>query len=125
MDILSYGYKVPKAPDQGLTFFPALEYNFTRLNSHTHDGNNSALLSTSSFAVATDSILAVNGVATTGGEYRQTVTMPAALPWDTRAISFRKYSTGEILYLEAVKVSVNTYYVYTNDNTLNAVAIYV
>jgi len=126
MDILSYGYKVPRAPDLGATFFPAIEYNFTRLNAHNHDGNNSSALSTSAFALSWDNAInAVGWVATSGGMYRQLVTMPPALTWNERNVSFRDYTTGEILYLEAVKVSVNTYYVYTNDNTLSAKAMYV
>jgi len=124
MQTLSYGYKLPQDGDWGSTFFPALAFDITRLNSHNHDGANSPAITTGSFAVSTANILAVNWVATSGGTYRQLITLPGLFTYDGRNISFRKATTGEILYLHAEKVGSNTYYVYTNDNTLAAVAIY-
>lgn len=124
MQTLSYGYKLPEDGDWGSVFFPALSFDISRLNSHNHDGSNSAALSIASLAVSTANILAANWVATSGGTYRQLITLPGLFTYDGRNISFRKATTGEILYLHAVKASSNTYYVYTNDNTLAAVAIY-
>jgi hypothetical protein len=122
---LSYGYKLPQSLDFGSTFFPALEYNITRLNSHNHDGTNSANLTTTSFTITPKSILATAWNDIGGGMYSQTVQMGGAMTWDGRNVSFRKLVTGEILYLEAEKVGVASFKVYTNDNTLNAIALFV
>ena len=41
---LSYGFVRPATGDKGSVFFPALEDNITQLNSHDHDGTDSALM---------------------------------------------------------------------------------
>lgn len=120
MQTLSFGYKLPANPDTGDTFFPAMEFNITRLNSHNHDGSNSSPLGS-----VTQSILAAAWAAAPigGGLYRQLVTIPGTLSYDTCEIWF-KLSTGEVVYPSVERVSASTYYVYTNDNTLSYVANY-
>lgn len=125
MQVLTYGYKLPEDLDWGFVFFPALSYNITRLNSHNHDGVNSPALSVGSMAVSAGTIAAASWGTTIGnGQYRQLITLPGLFTYDGRNISFRKATTGEILYLQTAKVSANTFYVYSNDNTLDAVIIY-
>ncbi len=121
---LTYGYKKPEDTDWGSIFWDALAYDIQRLNDHSHDGSNSASISAGSFLVSTQAISAANWIATSGGQYRQLLTMPGLFTYDTRNISFRIATTGEILHIETLKAAANTYYVYTNDNTLDAIAIY-
>ena len=121
---LSYGYVKPQTGDKGSVFFPALEANIQRENDHNHNGTNSALLTATSTLVVTQAILAASWASQGGGIYRQTVTMPSNINFDTHAIQFRKTSDGGLLYLHAVKVTANTYYLYVNDNSLNVTAVY-
>lgn len=121
---LSYGYKKPEDGDWGSIFWDALAFDIDRVNSHNHDGSNSASISAGSFAVSTQTISSANWVSTSGGMFRQLLTMPGLFTYDTRNISFRIATTGEILHIDTLKVAANTYYVYTNDETLDAVAIY-
>lgn len=112
MQTLSYGYKKPANPDTGDLWFPALELDIQMLNDHTHNGVDSAPLATSQ-----QSALAANWVATSGGTYRQLMTMPTGLLYDSSQIWVRR-STGEQAYPTVEKVSSTTFYIYTNDNSL-------
>ncbi len=129
MQTLSYGYLKPQDQDSGQEVFPALESNIQRLNDHSHNGVNAAVLAVSSVAVTTQSILSGAWVSN-GAGYRQAVTIPASLTgatpaqtYDMLGIEFR-LSTGERVYPRVEKISDSQYYVYVNDNTLNLTAIY-
>lgn len=115
MITLSYGYKKPQNPDTGDVFWPALEANIQALNDHTHDGVTSAPLATRQVT-----LLAANWVATANGTYRQLVTVPAGLSYDTCQVWVRR-STGEVCYPTIERVSGTTFYLYTNDNSLSYV----
>ncbi len=121
---LSYGYVKPQTGDKGSVFFPALEDNIDRLNDHNHNGTNSTRLSATSIDAVSQNISSASWASQGGGMYRQTVTMSAGVTFDTHAIQFRNSSTGEIMYLQAVKVTSTTYYVYINDNTIDLKAVY-
>ena len=41
MIVLSNGYKLPETGDFGDVWFPALEDNIQRINTHNHDGTDS------------------------------------------------------------------------------------
>lgn len=112
MNTLSYGYKKPANPDTGDVWFPAMAGNIQQLNDHTHDGVTSAPLTTT-----TQDALAANWVATANGTYRQLMTVPTGLQYDTADIWVRR-STGEVAYPTMERVSSTTFYLYTNDNTL-------
>jgi hypothetical protein len=124
METLSYGYKRPQTGDQGSTLFTALADNITRLNNHDHDGSDSAKLTAASVVAITQAILAAAWVATSQGNYRQLVTLPGALSYDEISITI-KNSSGHIIFPTIEKVSVTTYYVYTNDNATAMTAVYV
>jgi hypothetical protein len=121
---LSYGFKKPQAGDRGGTFFPDLEANAQQTNDHTHNGTNSSLLSIQAVAVTTQSILAAAWAATSGGTYKQTVTMPGTLTYDAVGMQFRITSSKHVIHPTIEKVSANTYDIYTNDNTIGVTAIY-
>ncbi len=120
MQTLSHGYLKPGNPDTGDEFFPAMEDNIQLMNDHTHNGTDGALI-----ASTAQSILAVNWVAAAigGGLYRQLVTVPTGYSYDTADIWF-KLSTGEVVYPSIERASGTTYYIYTNDNSLQYTARY-
>lgn len=125
MDTLSYGFKRPETGDKGNVFFPALEDDITQLNSHDHDGTDSAAISTAFLTKSTTSILAAAWVATSGGTYRQEVTLPAGFTFANTQMSFTT-SGGDRFYpsIELGSAS-NKYWIYVNDNTLVVTALYV
>jgi hypothetical protein len=127
---LSNGFKKPQDNDSSTQWFDAMEGNVQQLNDHTHNGVDSEPLAISAIDVTTQSISSASWVATSGGTYRQLVTMPVsltagspALTYDDVALEFR-LSTGDIIHPSVEKASSTTFYVYINDNTLNLVAIY-
>ena len=112
-------YKKPQNPDPGSLFFSAIEYDIQFMNDHIHDGVSGQLLPTVQQAIhAVDWVAAPIG----GGLYRQAVTLPAGLTFDTVEFGFR-LSNGSPVFLTVEKISSSSYYVYINDNTqaLNAV----
>lgn len=125
MQTLSYGYLKPQSGDSGSIWFPAMEDNIVQLNGHNHNGVNSALLTSASMVPLTQSILAGAWVATTGGTYRQIITMPVGLTYGLCYISFLLTASGNQTYPTVEKISSTTYYVYTNDNSLGYTAVYV
>lgn len=123
---LSYGYKQPQAGDFGSTFFPALEDDIVQLNGHNHNGVNSALITPPSFSLTQQSISSLLWLAVdAGGNFRQLITMPGSITFDTRMIFMRDAASGSYYDLTIEKNSANTYYVYINDSTVNLTAYYV
>jgi hypothetical protein len=123
MDTLSYGFKKPQSGDNGSIFWTALEDDIQQLNDHTHNGTNSAKLTASAITVVTQAISSASWVATTGGTYRQSVTITGGLQYDDIAITM-KDSSGNPLYLTIEKINASQYYVYINDNTMDVTAVY-
>jgi hypothetical protein len=124
MVVLSYGFQQPENGDRGSVWFPALNANITKLNDHTHDGSNSALLNAGSISGGTISILAASWVADGTGRYKQTVTVPSGFTYDSYAIKFSLTSTGHIIYPSTEKVTTTTFTIYTLDNTLAYTAVF-
>lgn len=124
--VLSYGFKKPQNGDKGSSFFPDLEFDIQQLNDHTHDGVTSAQVLSTSIASVQQSIPSSGWVATSGGTYRQLVTVPNSKDYDNSIIMFRKDSTEkEQMLLKVEKVSAKTYYVYINDPGVSVIAYYV
>lgn len=126
MITLSFGYKKPEAGDRGAPLFLALETNIQRLNDHTHDGINSSPLPAQSVLGVLQSLPSTNWVTYVGappGFYRQLVTVAPGFLYDNVQIGIR-LSSGDSIYPTVEKISNSQYYIYTNDNTLNLVAIY-
>jgi hypothetical protein len=121
---LTYGYKKPSTGDRGSTFFPDLEGDIQQLNDHNHNGTNSSLLSIQAVSVTTQAIASGSWAATSGGTYKQTVTLPGTLTFDTVSMEFRLTTLKHVIYPSIEKVSANTYDIYINDNTLGVTAIY-
>lgn len=123
MQTLSYGVKLPETGDSGEDFFPAMEDNFTQLNDHTHNGTNSSKIAGSAVTPVTQSVLAASWSATSGGTYRQLITLPGTQTYDTSKIEVR-LSTGHQILPTIEKVSSTTFYIYVNDNSLALTVLY-
>jgi hypothetical protein len=121
---LSYGFELPQTGDKGDVFFPALEDNITQLNSHTHNGTDSAKITAASGVVVTQAIASGSWSSQGNGTYKQTVTIPAGFAnYDDFRVSF-KNSSGDYFYLKTAKITATTYDVYINDNSLSLTAVY-
>lgn len=124
MQTLTYGFKKPESGDKGSVWFPAIEDNIQQLNDHTHNNVDSPPISSSNILATTQDVNAIDWVATSGGMYRQLVTVTGSGLVDEHIVIFKDSTTGAQCFLGVEKVSATTYYVYTNDNTLDLVAYY-
>lgn len=127
----TYGYRILDTGDlaKGTNgWFASIVYNWLRMDFHNHDGNNSALLSISSFAPYTVAVPAASWSSTANG-YKQTITAPAGLT------EFNNYSVkfvftapaglvGHEAYLGYVRTSATTMDIYCNDNTAAFTAVF-
>lgn len=119
MQVLSNGYKIPVDGERGPVVFPAMEFNITRLNGHTHNGTDSEALTAASVTGVTLSVLSASWVANgPTGQYRQLVTLPAGFDFDKVHLSVRTDgATGEYVAAQIERVSATQFYIYTIDNT--------
>lgn len=121
---LTYGLVVPADGETGSIVFPILEADITQIDGHSHNGVNSARLTRTAITSITALISSASWVATTGGTYRQLVTMPAGVSYGDVFINFVLTTLGHQIFPTVEKVSASTYYVYTNDNSLDYTAVY-
>lgn len=124
MQTLTYGFKKPQTGDKGDVFFSALEDDIQQLNDHTHNGVNSAKITSSSVTATTSTIVAAGWVHQGNGTYRQTVTMPGSLQYNDYFVQVKNTTTGHQYFPTIEKVTATTFYVYVNDNTLNLTLYY-
>lgn len=129
MQTLTYGFKLPETGDLGNVFFPALEDNITQLNSHDHDGSDSAAISVANLTKSSASILAASWAATSGGTYRQEITLPSGFTYANTMFKFKINGgthDGDTIYPSVeVGTAANKYYIYINDSTIAITALYV
>lgn len=115
MIILSNGVKKPIYPDSGDAFFPAWEDNAQYINDHTHGpGSGNPIGSWSISAPSANWAAAPIG----GGLYRQTVTLPSPLNYDTCEIWVKDSATGNYIVPSIERIDASNFYVYTNDSSL-------
>jgi hypothetical protein len=119
-----YGYRVPETGDPAkgaLGWYLAIEFDIERLDQHNHDGTNSRQLSASAIPTSTVAVPAAGWTAD-GVAYKQTVTMPAAVP-EINDVSVRFYSTapvaevGKNANLAFARLTATTVEIYCSDNT--------
>ncbi len=122
---LTYGYKKPQTNDRGNVFFTPLEVNIQQVNDHFHNGVDSALIPVSSLTKSSASILAAGWSATSGGRYRQEITLPAGFTYANTTIKFTTAAGNLAVLTVELGSAANKYYVYVNDNTLALTALYV
>ena len=114
MQILSKGYKLPDTGDFGDTWFPALEDNINRINSHSHDGTNSEKLTTTSME-AIVSTIASGDFAASGSEFFARITLAGGvIDIDKKHVIFRDPTTKEPIYLRYIKHSTTQIDVFTS-----------
>lgn len=114
MIVLSNGYKLPETGDFGDVWFPALEDNITRVNSHNHDGSNSEKLSSINIASVVQTVLA-GTFSASGDEFRSLVSLAGgAVEVDSNHVAFRDPTTKEPIYMRYEKETLTSIYVYTN-----------
>lgn len=125
MQNLSYGYKKPETNDTGTALWTALEDNIQRLNDHSHNGVNSASLNATSIVSLTATAASGNWASYSGpiGHYRQQITLPAGLDFDTVQIGFHT-SAGAVIFPTVEKVSDTQFYVYSTNNTIDFIIQY-
>lgn len=124
METLSYSFEKPETGDKGSVFFPALEDNIQKLNDHTHNGTNSAKITSASSTAVTATLASASWGALGGGFYSQTKSMPAGMSYDDYGLQF-KDSSGHILFPVVQKVSSSSYTVFVNDNSLTLTVLYI
>jgi hypothetical protein len=124
---LSFGYIKNQTGDKGSVFWPDLEFNIQRINDHSHNGVNSAKLTTASIDALTNNVLAAGWepVVDQLGTFKQTVTSPAGVNLDKHYPRFKNEATGEVLFLSFVQLNDSQYDVYINDNTVALQVAYV
>lgn len=114
MITLSFGFLKPENTDTGDVFFPAMETNIQKMNDHTHDGTNSAMVAKTREQI-------------TSGQWQTSPvpvalyyfdgTIPSGLTFDTTVMIFTDVATGSVVPLDLQKTSDTTYSVYTNNPT--------
>lgn len=125
--VLSYGFVKPSNGDYGTTFFPQLAANIQQTNDHSHNGINSAILSSIAINPTSASISHNNWSSQGNGTYRQLVTTPPSITFDSYGMAFRITSATDIgteIHPTIVKVTSTTYYVYVNDSNLDLTVLY-
>lgn len=122
---LTYGYKKPQTNDRGSTFFTPLEVDIQQLNDHYHNGVDSAPIPVTSLTKSSATIAAGSWGATSGGRYRQEVTLPAGFTFANTQFKFTTAAGNIAVLTVELGSAANKYYVYVNDNTLVLTALYV
>lgn len=132
MGLLAYGYWDLVAGEESSTeWMPHTRANWVRLASHKHDGVDSALIPSAylSLSKSTQTIDSAAWIAS-GSGYKQTITMPGTLLFDSTLIKFKLSKAldaydGAIIYPTVIKIAASQYDIYVNDNTIDVVAVYI
>lgn len=134
----AYGYLVPDDGDlsKGASgWMAAEEFNWTRISAHTHNGTDSALLSSLTFASSTVVAAAGSWAANTDGSgspaggYKQTVTVPAGITeLNSYNPKFYFSSAGnkqyQQVFLDYKRSTGTTFVLYCNDNTVDVTCVF-
>lgn len=129
---LSYGFKLPQDGDTGANdFWDDLESDITQLNNHTHNGSDSAKLTSTSITSVSHAVdntvtalLTTGWVLQTDGGYKRTINIASffsTIKFDEVSISWRVFTSvfsGEngydIFFPTIEKIGVSTYNVTLN-----------
>lgn len=119
----TYGYKIPENGDTGAPVFAALGGNATLVDAHTHNGINSAKITSSDLQRSTISLPSGSWVATSDGTgFKQTVTCPGVYTLANSSFRFRVSSgahANKIIHPTILPISVTSFEVVVNDSSLN------
>jgi hypothetical protein len=114
MEISSNGYKIPV--DTDTSFFDYLVYNFNRLNSHKHDGDDSDNIPSSSVTREKQDVLDDFWVAS-GEMFVQEITLPDPYTFDNSNIHFVDTVSGEEIHPKYVKIDDTSFNLYSPYST--------
>lgn len=123
----TYGYKKPANGDRG-TWWTDLTYNIDRMDTHSHDGVNSAKVGTASLTKHVQAIPTATWVLISNGNYYKNVAMPTGFLFST-GVSIKFYvdggsEDGAEVILTVEKNTNSNFKIYSNDNTLALKAVY-
>lgn len=122
---LSFGFIIPENGDPARVWQPAIVSSLTQLNSHNHDGVNSAQINPASITKLQTSIVSGAWVNDGNGNYSQVVNLPPAITEvNNYFIKIHNADNGDFLFLSIERVTAGSFRVRVNDNTLNLVATY-
>jgi len=122
-----YGYIIPDVGDESsVDWCPSQHFNWDRIDTHNHDGVNSAPITTVISTKSYVHLLAAGWVAVADGIYKQSTTVPYGAYYHNVIIQFFE-EAGDILELETKFTGplVGQFDVYCNDNSLNVLVIFV
>lgn len=130
---LSYGFVRPSVGDFGSTFWGQLENDITQLNNHSHNGTDSARLTSVAITAVSNTISTGAWSAVSGqtGTFSATVSCPPNITYDDYGILFQIASgtdIGKRIHLSTVKIDATSFTVYICDTvspTYTITALYV
>lgn len=136
MQTLTYGLKKPETNDKSSVWMPAMEDNMSHIDSHSHNGTDSTLLSPGSFSKPTSTITSGQWISDTLGNYHVVVTVPVSISSDANFSDIKYWETvvkintagatfGDRIYPSIERESASTFSVRVNDNTLDLIIYYV
>lgn len=124
MEELSYGFELPETGDLSSVWMPAIENSITQLNSHTHNGTNSSLLTPASISRFTSTITALSYTNDGGGNYSKVITVPSGITEiNSYLLQFYITATGTRIYPTVERVTATTYRIRLNQE-LALTAVY-
>ena len=120
--VLGYGFVMPDVSDESSTqWMVDQRINWQKVNDHTHDGINSAAISSVSFVKTNQNYDDTGWVLIGAGIYSQPVAMPVGFEFDNCLMQF-KITAGptvdEIWYPNIIKTGISSFDIYSNDNTI-------
>lgn len=121
----NYSYEVPTTGDDSLGasgWMQTIRDFMLRIIDHTHDGDDSARL-TSAAIDAHTSTTGTGWGAATNGVVSQVIAMPTDMEYDKYKLEFRT-AAGLTVLLKHEKVTATSYRVYTNDATQNYTVLF-
>lgn len=133
-----YGYLNPITGDlsKGANgWMHSLNFDWDRIDGHTHNGIDSAFLTPAAVVPATVTAVSGGWGANTGGSglpsagYVQTVTTPPAVgEINNFSVTFRQSSSGvkqyQPLELFYTRVTGTSFYLYSNDNSIDVLCVF-
>ena len=113
--------KIPQTGDRGTVFCPAVSESLTTLDSHTHDGVNSKVISSKSVSKGEIDLSMANWVLDSG-DYKQSVTLPSGYEFNKSMFKFiinSGSSLGREINPTIIKTGLNTFNVFVMTNTFD------
>ena len=126
---LTYGRKKPSDGDKGSSWFDDLENNIDIDDAHSHDGVTSTAIPAQNIGKGTSAIANASWVAVSGqqGTYSQTISLPSGVTMLNMIPKFQINNgadLGDLIHPTIRQISVTSYEIFINDNSLDVLATY-